>query len=525
MGCKLPTELILFLTFCSFLPFELVPDWHLTPDDEEVCEQVEDSLMEMDGLMRQTRMRSQLLLRLGADSVPRAIAEPRSFIRLKMARKNQEGCVIVEKDAGEINIADFFGGGFSFKKGGWRFTFGDHLLHFGRGLIFSSPYARSGFSESGLGQSDNVFARSAQENRNLRGFRIDRAYRRFSFSVSGSYSLRDAALNSDGTVSRLKYSGLHRDSVSVQEKGQAAQMLAGVIAQMRLNEHLSTGLAVQGIRFNRAFAPEESVYSFSGQNLSAFSLFLKADASGRSGELEIANSGLGAIAASARVAVKEAGVSAAIAGMVYSARFFSPAGRSYGLVRKLSRAEVNANIDYSISGFFACVNGNTRRDYPNDSIPARVQFSAGYKTEPVQVRLVLGKRFCLEDEQSRNSRIEIDARGRVVALRLILGDEYLEGSSAQGRIAGLNIRIAIKSVDISLGGALVDINGKGVRVNVPEPGLMRLGTSFSSDESAQRLSITSAVTMKGLGRLGAKIGLTHTDGWQPDFGMQAEVMN
>jgi len=517
--------LTIFLALISLPPFELIPDWQITPDDEEVYQLVEDSLFDLERFSLQTPIRSHFLLRLRSDSIPEGFAEPAGFLRLNLLRRNQEACVIIEKDAGEKQFADFWGGGLTLKTRGWRLTFGDYLLHFGRGLIFSSPYARSGFTETGLGQSENVLARSAQENRNLRGFRIDRGSQRFRFSFVGSYSLRDATVNPDGTIARLRFSGMHRDSVSLREKGKATQMLAGSIAQMQVSERLSAGLAIQGIRFNRRFAPEDSVYSFSGQNLGAVSLFLKAGVRSRSGEVEIASSGFGAIAASARVAVNEAGVNAAIAGSVYAARFFSPAGRAYALGRRLSRAEVNARVGYQQAGFFAAIEGNTHRDYLTDSIPGRLQFRTGYESKPVHVRFILGKRFDAEDERSRNSRIEIDTGWRVLTMRLTLGDEYCEGSSSRGRVAGLNIRSEIKSVDICFTGTLIDILGNGMRISAPESDVMRLGAVFSSKESAQRLSIAAAVKMKGLGRIGAKLALTHKEDWQPDFAMQAEVIN
>lgn len=518
-------EVVIFLAVGYFMPFELVPDRQLTPDDEEVYEQVEDSLIKIERFTTKAPSRSHLLIRFRVDSIRKGIAEPGNFIRLNLSKKNQEACIIIEKDVGEKQIADFWGGGFSFKRGEWRFTFGDFLLHFGRGLIFSTPSARSGFSEVGFGQKENVLARSAQENRNLRGLRIDRTFQRFTFTCLGSYSPRDATLNADGTIARLKFCGVHRDSVSLKEKGQAAQMLVGLIAQIRGNERVSAGLAVQGIRFNRPFAPDDSAYSFYGQNLGALSLFLKAGAGGRSGGLELATSLPDAIAVSAVVAVKEAGMNAVLGGSVYSARFFSPAGRAYGLSRRFSRAEVNAHFGYHQGGFSAAVEGNTRRDYLTDSIPARLQFRTGYESKPLQLRFILGERFRAEDEQSRSARIEIETGWRIVMMRLAFGDEYPLNSVGRGRIAELNIRTEASPVDISLTGVLIDITGKGIRVYASESGVMRVGTGFTSGESAQRLSITAAVKIKELGRLGAKLGFTHKDDWQPDFAMQVEVIN
>ncbi|MGQ9707587.1 MAG: hypothetical protein ACUVUR_01765 [bacterium] len=538
-------ELIVILSLTCALPLELVPEWQLTPDDEEVYEMFEDSLIETERLIPLRKTEHRLLWRLRADSLTGRFENLASFIRLNLLNQNQEAVVILEKDAGEKELTDFWGGGFSFLLGDWHLTFGDFLFHFGRGLLFSAPYVRSGFNQTDLTKETGSLARSAQENRNLRGLRFDKRSGRFVFNVIGSYSLRDASLNPDGTIARLRFSGLHRDSVSLKEMARAGQALVGLAVRMAVNNNLEVGAASQGIRYDRRFAPTDSVYSFSGQNLAGTSVFFVIGTKNRTGEVEIAHSFPGSIAGAIRLSVNEAGVKSAISGSVYQARFFSPAGRGYALSNRLARAEFSFQVGYERAGFLVGLDGNSYRDYLTDSIPARLEFKTGYETKPIGVKLILGRRFLSQTQCFRNSRVMIDAGGRVVKLRLMLGDEYPvvvfpqsrlircgrigttigASSIARGRLVWLNISGRIKHFDIAATGAMLGIEGQGITICLPESGVMRLGTSFSSSESAQRLSITGALRIRKWGRVGAKVGFTHRKGWEPDFGTQVEVMN
>jgi len=502
---------------------ELVPEWQMTPDDEEVYERIEDSLVQTEDRHAPTRTSYRLLWRLRADSLIQRFDNLASFIRINLLRPNQQANIILEKDAGERNIADFWGGGFSLSQRGWRWTFGDFLCHFGRGLLFSAPDARSGFTLTDT--STMLLARAALENRNLRGLRIDRTSSRFALSLLGSYSLRDARLNADGTIARLKFSGFHGDSSALKEKAVAGQLLTGLTARMTVQQHLAVGMAIQGVRFNRRFAGTASTASFFGQNLAGVSIFLVAGTKGKRGEIEVTRSLPGSFALGAQVVVNEGGVRSKISGAVYQAGFYAPAGRVYALTNRLFRAELTLQAGYERAGFSIQFEGRTLRDYKNDSIPGRLQFRAGYETPPLKVKLISGTRFYSEREVRRNSTIELDANWRIINTKIILGDEYPFSAPARGRMAVLYISVRTRQIDISVTGAVVDIKGSGVTINVPESGVMRVGASFSIGETAQRLSLALALRIKRLGRLGVRFALTHRQDWNPDFGFQMELMN
>ncbi len=515
-----------FLLISGFPVLDLIPDTQVGPDDEEVYEAVEDSLMVSANADLLPPMRHYLVWRLDNESMsstPLAADKWRSFIRANLRQSRRTAWVILEKDRGEGNWADFWGGGFSFWWGNHRFTFGDYLFHFGRGLIFSSPYYRSRIVFRELSNDSNHFPRSAQEGRNLRGLRLDFNFGRYSVGMLGSYSMRDASLNSDGTVARLKFSGLHCDSVAILEKHQVGQLLAGSSFQWRVAPLFVSGLAFQCVRFTHRFAPADTWNSFNGQSLTAMSIYLGTKNSGRSAEMEITRSFPGSFAVSGGVTVNQVGINAAIAGTVYNERFFSPAGKSYALSRREKRTELAGWLDYKIRNFFIRFNGNTRYDYLTDSIPGRLQLGTGYRIKSFQMMVLIGKSFRGELAYSRFSLVELGGNWRRFQARIYLSDEYLENTPGRGRMAGISFKFTGQKVDFFASAALVDISGSNLVLSVPEPGIMRLGASYRCRETTQRLSFVWGWWMIKNIRLGTKFGFTHQQGWTPDFALQVET--
>lgn len=512
---------LLFLAeVTGLLPLELIPDGGVIPDDEAVYETFEDSLTTPSPTVT---IRRNLLLRIRGDSFSSGMKGYASFIRANLSTDSKEASLILEKDKGESSPADFIGGGISYNWKLWRITIGDFLAHFGTGLLFATPYSRSGLNLAGSVEKKKFLPNSAQENRNLRGIRVDWVSQKWSAVALGSYSPRDARLNPDGTVSRLNFSGIHSDSASFREKGQVAQGLGGILVYYKwLNVH--TGILLQGVRFNRMFAPKDSTVSFFGQNLGGLSFYCRYGSDNRTGELELAHSFPGRGAGMVRLTLKEAGVNVLLSGTFYQRRFFSPAGRRYALTNRKERVELRGTLGYHQGPLKLALIGNTYRDYSVDSIPARLEIKTGYESEILAIKLIVNRVYRLDQECTRAVKVAISTHWNLIRLQFLLSDEYPEWTIGRGRAVSLNAEIDRNWGKLALDAGWIDISGKGVKVSIPESGTMRIGTSFSSYQSALRLSICSALRIIRLGQFAAKLGLTRKDHWQPDIGLQLQLI-
>ncbi|MGB9742810.1 MAG: hypothetical protein ACPL0F_06650 [bacterium] len=518
-------EIALVLFLSGYFRFSLIPDWPLSPDDEEVYEAIEDSLAGSGALKEPASPSYRLRWRVESDSPGGGLLQTGSFLYFLISQRNRSAGLILEKDPGENNCADFWGGGVSFWRRNWRFTAGDYLLHFGRGLIFAAPYARSGFTELEYSLAGSVFPRSALENRNLRGVRFDYIKNRYAVNLIGSYSMRDAWLNADGTVARLNFSGLHRDSAERSAKGRVSQLLGGAVLRVQLIPVCQAGMAVCAVRYNPGFAPVESVYSFYGDNLGQAGIYLVIGSETRRGEIEFARSFPGGMAGSIRVDVREEGFNFLLAGSVFGNRFFAPAGRQYGMSSRISRTDVSANAGYRLRRFWIRLRGNTHYDYRIDSIPGRAVLSAGYEAPPLVISIATGKIFRYEKERLRTTRVELVFNRRLWQLLLTSGDEYFESGKARGRFVGTNLRFKMNSWELGFSGAVSDITGSGISLSVVEPGAMRQGASYSFRKSGQRLSVAVSLKVAKFNRLGIKAGMTRIQVWEPDLSAQIELTN
>lgn len=518
-------ELVLVFTLISFLPSNLIPDWPLSPDDEEVYEAIEDSLAEVEGVKAITRSGYRVRWRVKTDSLNGGLPWVGSFLNFIISQTNRCANLILEKDPGENNWADFWGGGISFKNHLWRFTLGDYIMHFGRGLIFASPYVRSGFRSLEYNFNRGVFPHSAQENRNLRGICIDYTHNRFSLSLLGSYSARDAQLNSDGSVSNLIFSGLHRDSTEWLLKGQVGQLLVGVTTMFNLNPSYQVGLIANGVKYNRCFAPGESIFSFYGQNLGGVGVYLTIGNQQHWGEIELARSFPGGMAGSAKVGLRENGLNLQLTGSIYGNNFFAPAGRAYALTRRFSRTEISGSAGYQQNGFWFRLRANTFYDYMMESIPARLGLSCGYETPPLAIDITTNKKFRYETERLRDTRVDLRFYHGVLQILVYGGDEYLESGDARGRFVGTNFKLSFSRANIAISAAVCDLDGTGISIRVPEPGFNRAGTSYSLRTSGHRFSISTVIIVSRAVRFGIKTGLTFSQSYQPDFGFQIELVN
>ncbi len=518
-------ELILLFVCWGVVSQELIPDWPVTPDDDEIYELVEDSITGVEKRPGAGLHNYRAVWRLKTESLAGAPLSLGSFLRLQLQRENCAGVVVIEKDPGETGWTDFWGAGLTFRHNRWRFTAGDYVLNFGRGLILAGPGVRSGFAQLET-LRDDVLARSAQENRNWRGLRLDyQTGGRFLFTFAGSYTRRDAQLNPDGTVAKLLFSGYHRDSTAVAAKGSTGQVLTGVIMQLKLSDVCRAGVAVNGTRYDRMLVSEDTFYSFSGQNLAAGSVFCALGSSRRGGEIEFARSFPGGFAGAVRVNLHEQDWNVVLNGLLTSDRFFSPAGRSPMLTNRKARGQLTGRLGWRNRGLTLQLGGNTYYDYMMDSIPARLEIAAGYEFGRFGFDIKTARKFRLEQERFRETRLELKFERRQLAVSVYGGDEYHDYSVSRARVAGINLKLNLNPVDLRLAGAVGSVRGTGITFAVPDPGVTYTEASYNFRSSATRLALAAGIKLSRTVRLAIKLGMTHHRCWDQDWAMQLELLN
>jgi len=516
----------MILILLDILSPDLVPDFpFVTPDDEEVYELVEDSLRKKEEREFPDVREYRLLLRVKSDTIKsgKIIRSTPVFLRFCGSGAGREMVLLLEKDKEERNLADFIGGGISVATGTWRFAFGDFLTGFGRGLILALPYGRSGFNTQSLSETKSTVPRSAQENRNLRGLKVDLFLSNWEMVLFGSYSLRDAILNPDGSVARMSFSGVHRDSATEASRNQLGQLLSGGYLRYINNPIFQFGICVYTAVFNRPFSPEDSAVSFWGQKLGVGSIYFCTNYENKQLELELGRSIPGGSAATTRVSVREGGVNTQVNATVYQQQFFSPAGRRYNINQCRSRLELNGKMDYKKGGLKLGISGNTYRDYLTDSIPARLTGNIGYEFTGFEVGVRLGRLYRMEIERSRFTDVEMKITHRDFWGRVFLKDQYNEYFSGKGILVALSIKRKLARGELSINFARFLISGGAIIMTAPESGFLRIGSSYSSRTSAWRLSLTGGYRWSKLGRLGVKVGMVYNGSLLFDGGMQLEV--
>ncbi len=516
---------LIILILLGVLPLELTPDFSLvTPDDEEIYEVMEDSLRKREQGDSSHVREYRLLLRMRNDTIKPELKTMPVFLRLCGSEVGREMVLLLEKDKGERSLMDFIGGGISIKTGVWRFSFGDFLAGFGRGLILALPYERSGLNSSQfISESKSTLPKSAQENRNLRGARADLHLANLGVTFLGSYSLRDAILNPDGSVARLSFSGVHRDSATEAVRNQVGQFLSGVSLRYIKSSIFQGGVCAYSTIFTRSFSPKDSTVSFFGRNLGVGSIYFAINHSSKQLDLEVARSIPGGVAATANINVSEGGIKTRISGTVFQSRFFSPAGRKYNINQARSRLEVNGNIEYKKGALKLGISGNTYRDYFTDSVPARLLGSFEYNFGVPEIRVRLGRLYRMEMERSRFTDVEALINHRDMLFKLLLRDQYLDYSSGRGILLALAVKKKLNKGELSFNVARFLISGTNMTITVPESGSMRIESSYSSRTSAWRLSLAGGYRWSKFGRLGMKVGVVHHGSLLFDWATQLEA--
>jgi hypothetical protein len=450
--------------------------------------------------------------RAGLDSVGAGATGTRMLNRLEFRSRNTRVSVLTEKDRGEANAFDFLSAGAELNSGRFRALLGDFTAGFGQGLVFSAPqWLGSQIDGSDRGGRHVRLVGSAAEGSYLRGGELDFKTGTWDACLLGSYAGRDARLNEDGTVECLNGSGVHDDSVSRAGRNAVREMTAGLGVDYR-NNRAGVGLVAGYSRYNRMFAPSDSVGSFAGEELFVAGL----NAEYKLGQFdlggEIAGSSGSGLAGAAELTGGWTAFDARVSLRGRQARFFAPHGRWSSLTGTRDRLDASTRLAWHSAGSIVSVSGNTYRDFELDSVPARLETRLGQELGKLDLALTLGLRYEAEQERRRTAKAEVGVTlAPGTTARVVLADVYPGKSTSRVAMAALLLAYGLGSADLGVTAARIAVGGTGVTMYVPEPGAGRIGSSFSSNVSCWRLAAGCGVRVARWFRLGLKAGCV----WKP----------
>ncbi|MBI1938111.1 MAG: helix-hairpin-helix domain-containing protein [Ignavibacteriales bacterium] len=183
--------------------------------------------------------------------------------------------VLIEKDAGEKSLSDFYAFHLNIKEIGFaeNFIAGDFVYEFGQGLAMWGPYSFSKGSDAIGTVTKNgrhsVPYLSADENQFFRGSAVKINFNNLSFSPFYSYRFLDASIDTNtNMINSLSLDGYHRTNSEILKKDAVTEKVFGISAQYFFSGDSKIGLLYYNSRFNKKF---EETY-IGGKPVSNFEL-------------------------------------------------------------------------------------------------------------------------------------------------------------------------------------------------------------------------------------------------------------
>jgi hypothetical protein len=445
--------------------------------------------------------------------------------RAMIERAPWRGVVMGERDRGEPGVIDWLGFGLGSGGRAVSFVLGHYTHGTGLGLVFSGPQRRGSarWGEDVRGPSHLRLVRASLETRGLRGGGVEVSRGGWRAVGFGSWVGRDARLNPDGTVERLRLTGTHDDSAAQAEHNTVFETSTGVtVSRHRAGLDLSVGIG--HVRYSRGFAPSDTFGSFQGDNLTSGGLAADFRFNDYRLALEGAVSTGGGCAGALELNGNWDVLAIGLGLLGYQRYYFAPLGRWRSLTGRRDRLYARARFRWEAAGFVMGVRGNTYRDYVNDSLPARIDGTLGRAAGPFRFELRLGRGFRLDQPRYRTSKLTIDCDvSKWVRGTLTLADRYPDSDTGRGRMAALAVRFDTGLLQLALSAARFDIDGTGTRMYLHEPAPMRIGTSFSTSKTGWRFSTGAAVRVFGSVRLALGAGCRLCPNPVYDLGGQLEA--
>lgn len=466
---------------------------------------------------------TEVTARAGADTVVVRGVPWRTGVRALVENGAWQAAAGLEKDAGESDFADAVALGLRYRSPGATVIAGDHVVDCGEGLVLASGRRGGNRVRSGFAGTDLRLVTSSPETRHMRGAAVGAGAG--PWRIAGSFSHRriDAVLRPDGTVDRLLGSGLHDDSAARAARGQLGEE-ARTVAVGCGSPRLGVTAAAQWLRFDRAFAPRESVESFSGRNLSVGAVAASGTVGSHSLGVEVARAGTGGSAVAVSLSGEWPALTLGARAAVRQRAYFAPHGRWAAMTSRSDRVDAAGRIRYDLGGFDVSVSANTYREYSDDSLPARVVLAVGHRSEPVMIDVMLARSFRGEQGRYRSSRLRSEVViGNDLGLGLVLANEHREYGDGDGLMGALLARAGSDRMCFEAAVAGFRVDGTGVTMTLEEPSAGRVGASFSTSQSCWRTSAAVGVRPFRGCRVGVRAGCSWARSVVPDVSGQIEI--
>ncbi len=444
--------------------------------------------------------------------------------RVKVNYSSFDLVFLTDKDALESSLIDFYSFGFSFSTKQVKLLFGNYLLRFGQGLIFSKPYynyvATKAFSC--LKTKEFNLLTSALENTPLLGLAYNHNFNNFSFAGFLSSNRLDAELDSNEFVEKIIYTGKHTDSVSLTNKDKLREDLIGTRIKYKIGSGI-LGFSGFHNRYSHLFAPEDSTNSFFGNQLT----ILGFDGSGVIGnyfwQSEIAyslGSGFG-ISCGLIGDWKPLKVSVNLNGT--QKNFYSPHSRSYSLTNKKDNLSSNLNLQYDFYRFRLFFYGSTKTDFVVDSLPAKIE--SGVERKEGKLKISISYKRTLKDDISKNQGTKLDLNYNLTK-NFNLGFRFEDRQSLTKTGRGILLRLSgdYKYQNLGYVGNIYwfEVTSLDCRVYAYELGLSGLGRNRSFIDKGFRYHSVISYKINFI-NAELKIGLTKLEQVIFDLGTQIEV--
>ncbi len=173
------------------------------------------------------------------------------------SESNFRAGTVIEKDAGESSLSDFFSCHLQINKYSIfsDITFGDYIIEFGQGLALWGPYAFSkGIDAVNFVNKNGRFIipyTSTDENKFFRGFAANVNAGNLILSPFISLNKIDGSIDSiTHTVNSLDYDGYHRTRTEIDKKDRISEKIFGMAIHLSINENNRIGLLYYHSKFN-----------------------------------------------------------------------------------------------------------------------------------------------------------------------------------------------------------------------------------------------------------------------------------
>lgn len=444
--------------------------------------------------------------------------------RIKIRGDDFSLVFLTDKDASESNLCDFWAASLAYFRKNSQLIIGNYTLSFGQGLIFAQPSYELATAKSLGGFKPKAMSQltSPLENNHQWGLAYGQSFSHLYLISFLSNTRLDAAIDTQGFVKKVFYSGEHSDSISIANKDRLREGMFGSRLEYR-SERFRFGLAGYYNYYNHHFAPSDSVNSFFGNRIIVLGVEGSGILNNYYWQTELAyclGQGLG-IGLSILGNWQNLKTGLNLFGS--QKNFYSPHSRSYSLSNKKDNLSGNFSLNYDFARFKIYFSARTKTDFVTDSLPAKIE--AGIKRKEGKFNIDLSHKITFKDavSKSQGTRLDWDYDfSKNFSLGFRLEDYHLFVKPGRGILfrfsADLNYRWLIYAVRLYC----FEVNSTEVRLFAYEPGGSGLGNNQSFSDKGIRCYSFIGYNQNRL-KAGLSSGITKKTKTTLDLGTQIEI--